>query len=131
MANIKVKVVKDVSNRDCLRIMDGDECKTNPIESGIALRRVIQRGDQVSWSNDDGVTLTITFPNGSPFTAALQPGTTVNATVSGNATQGRYKYTIATSTAQEDPQMVVDAGSISSMPTAKKKTTKKKTIKKK
>lgn len=119
MANIVVKVVKDANNNNCLKIMDGDECKTNPIESGAALRRILHLSDPVSWSNPDGKTLTITFPNNvDPFGGTLTaPGPTVTATVAGNATQGRYKYTIAVTVSagvivQEDPQVVIDTGTI-------------------
>jgi hypothetical protein len=130
MANIVVRVAKDTTGNKCLKIMDGDECQTNPIESGIALRRIIHQNESVTWSNPDGKTLTITFANGNPFGAPLAPGTSVNANVLGNATQGRYKYTIVVSDstgtlASEDPQVVVDSGSIQQIRILKAKAKKK------
>ena len=132
MAKIVVKLANDSTGKNkCLQIMDGNEFTGNSIESGIALRRVIHQNESVTWSNPNGKTLTITFANNnSPFGTVLAPGSSVNADVLGNALPGRYKYTIAVSDstgtlASEDPQVVVDTGSIQQLRIAKPKGKKK------
>lgn len=122
MADIFVDVAPGAG---CLKVLDLEtEGAANSLESGVALRKVLhtRTNDTINWwALQTAGPLTISFPLGSPFSGALTtttPGRLIKVAsgpLSGAA--GRFKYTITLgpvgSAINEDPQIIVDTGSIS------------------
>lgn len=149
MANILVELITPAANTagtKCLRVSDLDtQDFKNAIENGTALRKVIRSdiGETVNWlalASDPA--LSISFPGlagANPFQGPLPKTMSANGKFqiisSGplsnmNFTTGsRFKYTIAFGAGQslvsEDPQIIIDTGSIGTNLKRKPRKTKK------
>ena len=149
--NIWVEAAADGANGNCLKLYDLDSAlegtHTAKYDIGVAERKRMKRGQDITWFAQVGSSLTITFNNNSPFTGVSQTitgpatGTTtqaVSAVVPVTCGYGRYKYTIELTTVvgglatnyTEDPQIIIDTTDGSTLGGKKSKSAAKKSKRK-